>query len=222
MERLTQVLINNGYKNSDVQEAIKTAIDKRLTNYQQPHEEKEKIKIFYKSHMSTQYRMEEKAIRDIIRKNVKPTSPNQTIDLIIYYKTKKTSQLIMRNNTTAKPAPTQEANVIYKHTCTAEDCGPHSYIGMTRTSLSRRLTCHLQNGSIKEHYNKGHQTKLTRQQLEDNTSIIDRETDTRRLMFLEALYIEEIKPTINLQVRDLKILPTRKLKTQEAGASLSQ
>ena len=217
LERLTQVLINNGYKNSDVQEAIKTAIGKKHTNKQQPNEDKEKIKIFYKSHMSTQHRIEEQAIRDIIHRNVKPTNPNHAIDLVIYYKTRKTSQLIMRNKTTRKPAPTQEANVIYQHICTAEDCGPHSYIGMTRTTLSRRLTCHLQNGSIKDHYHGKHQIKLTRQHLEENTTIIDRETDARRLLFLEALYIESMKPAINQQTRDLQILPTRKLRTQDAG-----
>ncbi|MPC56280.1 hypothetical protein E2C01_050233 [Portunus trituberculatus] len=118
----------------------------------------------------------------------------------------------MRNKTAKKPAPTQEANVIYQHNCTAEDCGPHSYIGMTRTTLSRRLTCHLQNGSIKEHYHEKHQTKLTRQQLEENATIIDRETDARRLMFLEDIYIESLKPAINQQTRDLQILPTRKLR----------
>ncbi|MPC94435.1 hypothetical protein E2C01_089604 [Portunus trituberculatus] len=71
----------------------------------------------------------------------------------------------MRNKTAKKPAPTQEANVIYQHNCTAEDCGPHSSIGMTKTTLSRRLTCHLQNRSIKEHYHGKHQTKLTRRPL---------------------------------------------------------
>ena len=166
--------------------------------------------------MSTQHRIEEKAIRDIIHRNVKPTNPNQAIDLVIYYKSRKTSQLIIRNHTTRKAASTQEANVIYLHTCTAEGCGPHSYIGMTRTTFSRRLTCHLQNGSIKEHYSVKHQTKLTRQQLEENTTIIDRETDARRLMFLEAIYIENMKPTINQQTKDLQILPTRKLRTQVA------
>lgn len=172
--------------------------------------------------MSTQNAIEAKAIRNIIHRNVKPRNPKQTINLVIYYKTKKTSQLVMRNKTTKKPAPTQEANVIYQHNCTAEDCGPHSYIGMTRTTLSRRLTCHLQNGSIRDHYHVKHQTKLTRQQLEENTTIIDRETDPRRLMFLEAIYIEDMKPTINQQTRDLQILPTRRLRTQNAQTSLSQ
>ncbi|MPC83951.1 hypothetical protein E2C01_078674 [Portunus trituberculatus] len=89
LERLTQVFINNGYKNSDVQEAINTAINKEHTDKQQPQEDNQKIKIFYKIHMSTQHRIEEKSIRNIIHRNVKPTNPNQAIDLVIYYKTKK-------------------------------------------------------------------------------------------------------------------------------------
>ena len=44
--------------------------------------------------MSTQHTIEDKAIRNIIHHNVKPTNPKQTINLVIYYKTKKTSQFI--------------------------------------------------------------------------------------------------------------------------------
>lgn len=39
--------------------------------------------------MSTEYRTDERAIRDFIRKNVKPTDPDQIISLTIYYRTPK-------------------------------------------------------------------------------------------------------------------------------------
>ncbi|KAK8387767.1 hypothetical protein O3P69_018323 [Scylla paramamosain] len=48
----------------------------------------------------------------------------------------------------------------------SEECGPHSYIGMTKTSLSRRLTYHLSNGAIKDHYAVKHNSSLTRENLE--------------------------------------------------------
>ena len=208
LERLTQVLVNNGYKNSDVSEAIKNNINKLYSTDQRPPQQ-ERIKLFYKNHMSSEYRTEERIIKNIIERNVKPTNPEHIIELIIYYKTRKTSQLFIKNNSTRPPASLQVANVIYKHQCTAEDCGPHSYVGMTTTTLSRRLTCHLQSGAIKEHYHTKHQVKLTRQDLESSTIIIDKEQDHRRLRILEAIYIEETSPAINLQIRDLQILPTQ-------------
>ena len=45
------------------------------------------------------------------------------------------------------------------------------YIGETTTSLSRRLTMHLQNG-IRKHFNEKHQEALTRNILESNTKIL--------------------------------------------------
>ena len=172
--------------------------------------------------MSTEYKKEENIIKNIVKTNVKPTNPEHTIELTIYYKTKKTSQLYIKNNNTKPPAPLQTANVIYKHECSAEDCGPHTYIGMTTTTLSRRLTCHLQQGAIKEHYQTHHQANLTRKTMETGTTIIDREQDARRIKLLEALYIEQLLPTINSQIRDLQILPTRKRKNGSSKEPDSQ
>jgi len=217
LERLTQVLINNGYKNSDVQNAIRRAIDSWRNKEEKTKDDDNKIKLYYRNHMSNAYKIEESTVKDLVYKNVKSTDENRTIELIIYYKTKKTSQLLLKNNPTTKPTTLQEVNVIYNHICTVEDCGPHSYIGMTRTSLSRRLTCHLQTGAIKQHYSAHHKTKLTRQQLEKGTTILDREQDPRRLAFLEALYIAQMSPTLNSQVRDLQILPS--LKRRSGGSS---
>ncbi|MPC08946.1 hypothetical protein E2C01_001543 [Portunus trituberculatus] len=99
--------------------------------------------------MSTEYKTDESIIKDIIQHHVKPTNEEYTLSLIIYYKTKKTSQLLIKNKTTMKKPLLQEDHVIYKHTCKVEDCGPQTYIGRTRTTLLRRLTCHLLNGTIK-------------------------------------------------------------------------
>ncbi|MPC43335.1 hypothetical protein E2C01_036979 [Portunus trituberculatus] len=60
---------------------------------------------------------------------------------------------------------------------------------MTRTTLSRRLTFHLKNGEIKQHFTTKHKTKVTRSILEENTGIIDTEKDPHNLLYLEELYI---------------------------------
>ena len=103
-------------------------------------------------------------------------------------------------------------NLIYKHTCQNEDCRPPvtSYIGMTRTKLTRRLTYHLQSGAIKKHYQEVHGVRLTREELVSGTEILDYEINPGRLAILEALYIKEERPAMNLQYEELFVLPTLK------------
>ena len=149
-------------------------------------------------------------MKEIIEKNVKPTEEKTKITLTVYYKTKKTSQLLLRNRPTTIKSPLQDDHVIYEHTCNSKECGPCKYIGMTRTTLSRRLTCHLNNGAIKQHYTGRHHNQLSRQHLTDNTIILDRESDPRRLYILEAIYILTKQPTINIQTNNLQTLPTLK------------
>ena len=213
LERLTQVLVNNGYPNSDINAAINRTIDKWNQRQEDNKSSKNNIKLYYRSYMSSSYKTDERVIKDIVYNNVKPTNPDQEIQLVIYYKNTKTSHLLIKNNPGRTKAPLKEDHVIYEHSCTIEGCGSQSYIGMTRTTLSRRLTCHLQNGAIKNHYTTAHNTKLTRKNLEEGTKKIDKETDSRRLLFLEALHIAATSPTINKQFQDLQVLPTLKRKT---------
>ena len=62
------MLINNGYRQTDIEKQIKTTIDEWYE--QTPQKEKEnnanKIKLFYQGIMHNQYKNEEKAIRNII------------------------------------------------------------------------------------------------------------------------------------------------------------
>ncbi|KAG0724210.1 hypothetical protein GWK47_000475 [Chionoecetes opilio] len=146
LERITQVLTNNGYAYSDVALVTKRIVDKWYTN----------------------------------QENTTPTISDPI---------KKTSQFLLRNTPHVTKTPLQEDHVIYQHTCISEECGSHSYIGMTLTRLTRRLTCYLNNGSIKKHYDTVHNSHLIRDDLNKNTIIFNEEQDTRRLLYLEAIYI---------------------------------
>ncbi|MPC62460.1 hypothetical protein E2C01_056545 [Portunus trituberculatus] len=149
-----------------------------------------------------------------------PTRPDTTIKLIIYYQSRKTSQLLIKNKETNEKSATQEEtdeksathedHVTYEHKCNNENCRAHTYIGMTRTSLSRRLTCHLKNGAIHEHYSKHHQRDPTLHDLVTGNMVLDKEKERRRLTLLEAIYIALKKPNMNHQTRDLQTLPTLK------------
>jgi len=72
-------------------------------------------------------------------------------------------------------------------------------MGITTTSLSRRITMHLQNGAIKSHFQEHHNSQPTRECLVQNITILNRVKDKRRLTIAEALLIKENKPELNTQ-----------------------
>ena len=111
-------------------------------------------------------------------------------------------------NKPAETVPLKRTNVVYKFSCPHEGCRPHAehYIGVTTTTLSRRLTMHLQEGAIKQHMKNKHNTELTRQTLVQNTQIIASTNDTRKLAILEALHIHEQRPSLNTQINTHRTL----------------
>ena len=166
-------------------------------------------KLFYKNTMSPGYKADEKALKTIIHRNCKPRHPNDTISLNIYYKSPKTASLIMKNNMTQDKTPTKQTNVIYYYKCNIGDCAlqPNSaYIGKTTTTLSRRLTMHLQSGGPLTHTDKFHDEPLTRKTLVNNTTILAKENNPRRLGVLETILIRQKQPSINLQTHARGIL----------------
>lgn len=70
---------------------------------------------------------------------------------------------------------------------------------MIVVSRSRRLTMHLQFGAIKNHLLEIPSKQLTRQDLANNTTIINRLPDYLSLQILEALIIQKNKPYLNNQ-----------------------
>ena len=59
---------------------------------------------------------------------------------------------------------------------------------------------HLQDGGPKRHQQDIHGTRLTRTDMVENTTILCRCTDRRKLYALEAVYIRDCDPSINRQV----------------------
>ena len=86
----------------------------------------------------------------------------------------------MKNSSYDNTVMLKQTNVVYEYNCNEEDCAllpKVSYIGMTSTTMSRRITMHLQNGAIKDHLNSKHPTiPLTdrRNILVNNTKVINK------------------------------------------------
>ena len=154
--------------------------------------------------------MDEKVLKDIIRRGVAPVEDSKRIDLQIYYKNRRTSNLVIRNNPNNKKRLLDKCNVVCKYTCEIANCKSQNvtYFGHTTTSLSRRLTMHLQNGNIKKHTKEVHDMPLTREMLVENTEVIDSVLNVRKLKYLEAIYINIYKPPLNVQGINCIVLPS--------------
>ena len=157
LDRISQILMNNGFSYNDVQQQIKTTLDDWYTTEQRPPQNNvEHIKLFYQAIMHTKYKEEEHAIKNIVQRHFTPTDPAKHLQLIIYYKNRKTSNLIMKNNPFPISDDLKKRMVVYYFKCPHEGGCPHTYVGMTTMRLSKRISCHGQEGAIFQHFTEKH------------------------------------------------------------------
>ena len=153
--------------------------------------------------MSSDYKKDEKVLRDIVHRNCIPVQPINDIELIMYYQTPSTAKLVISNNIARDTSDLKATNIVYEFKCPVGDCARRnnsSYIGHTTTTLSRRITMHLQSGAPDKHVRTKHDIQLTRSMMTNNTSIIARCSNRKKLMILEAVYIRDRDPLINRQM----------------------
>ena len=201
------MLVNNGYKNREIDDEIKINMNRIYKNQSDnviKRNESNDVNLYYKNFMSDAYKVDERIIRNIIYNNV--TSKNgENVKLIIYYKSKKIRDWIIKNNVSVKSTKLKLSNVVYKFVCKSGDCetcNPEvSYVGQTQTQLTRRITMHLgsMSSAIVQHFINVHDRKPKRSEVVENTEIIKRYTDSLRLIIGEALIIRKEKPLLNRQ-----------------------
>ena len=202
VNRLRQVFSNNNYPMHVIEKIITNFTREKQSRQEAPQTTGDKIKLYYENQMNNQYKKDEKIMKDIIRKNVKPANENDKMELIIYYRNIKTKDLIMKNNIASNNNdPLSKSWSLYKFTCPHEDCEllTSSYIGMTRNTINKRLEQHCKDGAIKEHLRLKHQQNSTLELLQQNTCPVKQLRDTKRLFIYEALTILKERPFINRQ-----------------------
>ena len=198
--RLKQLLVNNGFANQDIDTEIRRQLENIYgKNTPRPDQTQTTHHLYYRNFMNSSYQTDEKILTNIIKKNIR-CRENTDIKLHIYYQTAKTRHLVMTNNPT-KTGWLKSTNVVYQFDCPNEGCRLRNihYVGYTLTTLSRRLTMHLQEGAPKDHFHQTHNTKITRNILVDNTKIIHRNNDPTKVEIAEALIIQEHTPPLNSQ-----------------------
>ena len=200
LNHMKQRLINNNYSNKMVDTQIDKFLKLKLTaSESNKKERKTPLTVYYQSQTHPNYKTEERILSNIVHNNTKCTDSDKELKIIFYYKNKKNTNLVMKNNLMPPLQPLEQTNVIYKFTCPMSHGQATEYIGFSQTTLSQRLTAHKQNGSIYNHFKTEHKLKPTREQLTENTKIVARETDRHRLAIKEALLIVREKPIINKQ-----------------------
>ena len=157
------------------------------------------IPLFYHNQMHSNYTIDERVLKSIVMNKIKCTQDNTKIKLIIYYRNKKTCNLVMKNNCLPSTPESDKSHVCYKFICPIQDCRPEEYIGYTEVKLSNRLKNHTYNGSIKQHFITQDNSLPSKQQLIDNTKIIAQADTKYKLLIKEALLIQKHNPAINKQ-----------------------
>ena len=212
LDRVRQLLTNNGYSEDMIEDCIRRKMDKfqNETTRRRPEEECQKITLYYKMNYGTAYKQESEVVRNIIKRGVRTIDPEMKLDLRVYCKPNQMASLVMRNSTAPPKEKAAKTNVVYKFECPERDCEPSnvSYIGLTSTTLRRRLQAHRNQGSIFQHYTDQHDRRPTVNELLESTSIIGHETTSRRLMIAEAVSIKLQKPTLNIQTTSQYVLPS--------------
>ena len=200
MQRIRQILVNNNYSNTEFDKQAEILIGKHMLDT--PRTPDNKIYVYYKNTFTNAYRKDEKVIKDIIAANCTPVDDTKSLKVQIYYNSPTTSSLLIRNNLYSNKDKLATPDVVYKYSCNTGDCAPQAvdYVGYTTCTLSRRLTNHLQAGAIKQHHLQHHGTPLTREDLVNNTNILTRCKDHRKLAILESVFIKSTHPKINIQM----------------------
>ena len=198
IQHIKQTLVNNNYPCIMIDNKIKAFLEK--LHSPQVQQNTSTIPIYFQNQMHSNYKTDERVIKDIVMKNTQCNNPDTKLNLIIYYKNPKTSNLVLKNNMSPPPTKLQTSNVVYKFICPYQHGeAEESYIGETTTSLSRRLTMHKQSGSIQTHFQETHHVNVTREQLTENTTILAKENNKQKLLITEALLILKENPTLNIQ-----------------------
>jgi len=134
-----------------------------------------------------------------VKNNIRTTSDQFEIRLNIYYKNKKLRNIFIKNN---PHKPSAEFNVVYKYTCDQAPCTEAQqmyYVGHTTTTIKERFKQH---SSIKKHYRDHHQCNITGKQMLPNVTILSKVNNKQDIAILEALFIRDLKPIINIQADD--------------------
>ena len=222
LDRIRQLLTNNGFSSTMIEKGISNQLNRFITSSNQipPDIIAPTLKIFYKMFYHNKSQEEERAVKNIIKRGITPAAGFQT-KFVCFFQPSRTASLIMRNSHAPAKEPYDQTNVVYAFECPRRECTPFTttYVGMTRTSLKRRMTYHRSQGGIYDHFYAVHQDRPSVQELLEHTKILDRASSYNKLLISEAVYIDSLKPSLNKQLQHHTVLPSRRFSARNKPAA---
>ena len=93
------------------------------------------------------------------------------------------------------------AKVAYQFTCPEVECNVNqqSYIGYTTNTVKERVQQHFSKGAIHDHGFEVHNKRFSKDMILKSTKVIHKDRNVNNLRILEAIYIKEQRPSINLK-----------------------
>lgn len=199
IDRIKQLLSNNNFPMKSIEDEIQKFLNKKLDNNKYVINNNNPVKLYFKNQMTSQYKQDEHRLKQIISDYTAPTEENNHINLTIYYKSKKLKNLFIRNNS-RKIEDSKKSHLVYQYSCPNEGCSPSTlYVGYTECALVDRMRNHTQSGSIMTHNRETHGTKLSTNDILEQTTILRHFHKKDDLLIAEALLIKEMNPKLNQQ-----------------------
>ena len=159
--------------------------------------------------MSRQHKNDELALKRILKRHV--SEVNIKLELLIYYKSLKITNLLIKNNiSNVNTSHGDRSHIVYEFTCNKGECNSpsihNSYIGLTTMTLRDRMSAHRYQGSIFRHFRNSHGVNPLICDLLDNSKILYYENDPILLGKYEALHIRRLKPSLHENISDFRCL----------------
>ena len=85
--------------------------------------------------MTSNYKMDERTLKEMFNKHISPISDNDKIGLHEYCRTKKLSNLVIKNRVWQNTNQYVRNHVIYLYLCDKAECNFSTYIGYTTCSV---------------------------------------------------------------------------------------
>ena len=214
LNRIRQLLTNNGYNGNVIEEIISHQLNKFMSPEAKEKNDEKILRIYHRMTYGTNHDQEEEVLKKIIQRGVEVLEPFERLTLRVFCRPRTTASLIMRNNTSGEKPMAEVTNVVYQFKCPVGACQYRNttYIGLTTTTLRRRMQAHRNNGGINSHYTASHDRKPLLTELLENTTIVHREPLRYRLNIAEAVHIAVKHPVLNTQKESDYVLPSARRK----------
>ena len=202
INRIHQIFSNNNYPQALVEQIITRSVNKFHENNTDAPDTTNTIPIFVRLFSPTTFTQEKNELQEILKEHLSTTDPNKTIKLQPYFKPSKLGSKFSTRQQQSDPLMC--SHVVYKYTCPKVGCNA-TYIGYTTCKLRKRAQQHrYKSSSIHKHHSTEHPDDPSiPQDFSADFTIIHRSDEISNLRTLEAIFIKEENPHINVKFNEL-------------------